>query len=98
MFFKGKEKLCNLKKGERDQMWYEGKLKTKIDRGTWMAQLVEHPTLDFSSDHDPRVMGSSPMSNPTSGSTLGVGYAWNSKSHSAPLPHLHALSLSLSLK
>ena len=21
-------------------------------RGTWVAQLVEHPTLDFSSDHD----------------------------------------------
>ena len=34
-----------------------------------MAQLVEHPTLDFSSGHDPRIVGSSPVS----GSTLDVG-------------------------
>ena len=30
--------------------------------GSWMAQLVEHPTLDFSSGHDIRVMGLSPTS------------------------------------
>ena len=26
----------------------------------WVAQLVKHPTLDFGSGHDPRVVGSSP--------------------------------------
>ena len=26
-------------------------------RGTWMAQFIEHPTLDFGSDHDLRVLG-----------------------------------------
>ena len=30
--------------------------------GAWVAQLVGHPALDFSSGHDPRVMGLSPMS------------------------------------
>ena len=30
--------------------------------GTWVVQLVECPTLDFSSGHDPRVVGSSPHS------------------------------------
>ena len=29
--------------------------------GAYMAQLVKRLTLDFSSGHDPRVMGSSPM-------------------------------------
>lgn len=29
--------------------------------GTWVAQSVEHPTLDFCSGHDRRVMGSSPV-------------------------------------
>ena len=28
----------------------------------WMAQLVKHPTLDFGSGHDPRVLGSSSAS------------------------------------
>ena len=37
-------------------------------RGTWMAQLVEHPTLDLSSVVDLRVMSSSPAL----GSMLGV--------------------------
>ena len=36
--------------------------------GTWVAQVVEHPTLDFSSGHDLRVVGLSPMS----GSMLSV--------------------------
>ena len=27
--------------------------------GAWVAQSVEHPTLDFGSVHDPRVLGSS---------------------------------------
>ena len=29
--------------------------------GAWVAQLFECPTLDFSSGHDPRVVGSSPV-------------------------------------
>ena len=29
--------------------------------GAWVAQMVEHPTLDFRSGHDPRTMGSSPV-------------------------------------
>ena len=37
-------------------------------RGTWVAQSVEHLTLDLGSGHDPRVVGSSP----TLGSTLTV--------------------------
>ena len=31
--------------------------------GAWVAPLVECVTLDFGSGHDPRVVGSSPMSN-----------------------------------
>ena len=41
-----------------------------------MAQLVEHPTLDFGSGCDPRVKGLSPML----GSTLSVEPAWDSLS------------------
>ena len=65
--------------------------------GTWVAQSVEHQTLDFGSGHDPRVMGSSP----TLGSTLSVETALDylSVSPYAPLPCLHsAHALSLSLK
>ena len=40
----------------------------KYPWGAWEAQLVELPTLDFSSGHDPRVVGSSPVS----GSVLGM--------------------------
>lgn len=35
-------------------------LKVDCGWGTWAAPLVEHPTLDFQSDHDHRVMRSSP--------------------------------------
>ena len=62
-------------------------------RGAWAAQSVEHPTLDFSSGHDPRVVGSSP----TSGSVLSMEPAWDSPSLSLPLPFsllTHTLSLS----
>ena len=38
------------------------------DRGTCVAQSVEYPTLDLSSDHDLRVVSSSPAL----GSTMGV--------------------------
>ena len=40
----------------------------KQRRGAWVAQVVEHLTLDFGSSHDPRVMGSSSAS----GFTLSV--------------------------
>ena len=58
-----------------------------------MAQSVEHPTLDFGSGHDPRVVGSSPKL----GSMLSMKPAWNSPSFSAPPPLLLSLSLPLSL-
>ena len=32
------------------------------ERGTWVVQSVKHPTLGFSSDHDLRVVRSSPTS------------------------------------
>ena len=58
-----------------------------------VAQSVEHLTLDFCSGHDPRVVGSSPMS----GSVLNVELARDpSLLPSAPL--VHSLSLSLSHK
>ena len=41
----------------------------KNHQGTWMAQSVEHLTLDFSSVHDTRLVGP----RPTSGSSLSVG-------------------------
>ena len=31
-------------------------LKKSFSRGAWVAQPVEHPTLDFGSGHDPRVV------------------------------------------
>ena len=36
--------------------------------GAWVAKSVKHPTLDFGSGHDIRIMRSSP----TSGSALGM--------------------------
>ena len=57
-----------------------------------MAHLVKCPTLDFSSGHGIRVMGSSPELD------LGLGMEpiWDSLSPSAPT-HLLALSLSFSV-
>ena len=34
--------------------------KNVLDGGTWVVQLVKHLTLDFGSDHDLSVLGSSP--------------------------------------
>ena len=45
--------------------------KGTIGRGTWVAQSVECPTLNFGSGHDLRVL----TSNPRLGSMLGVGPA-----------------------
>ena len=63
-----------------------------------MAQAVERPTLDFGSDHNPRVMGSSLAS----GFVLSIEPAFKILSLSlslslCPFPLvLHSLSLSLS--
>jgi len=60
-----------------NKMWYvystdyPGFKITEI-RGTWVAQSFKHPTLDFGSGHDLRVMRSSPTWSPTWGSILGV--------------------------
>ena len=40
----------------------------KIPRGTWVAQSITHPTLDFGSGRDPRVVGLGP----TLGSVLSM--------------------------
>ena len=37
-----------------------------------MAQWVEHLTLDFGSDHDPRAAGSSPKSGAVPHNMLGI--------------------------
>jgi len=50
-----------------------------MERGTWVAQSVEHPTFDFGSGHDLRVLGSSPESGPM----LSTEFAWLSLSPSA---------------
>ena len=60
-----------------------GQSKTQCPVG-WVAQLAEHPTLDFASGHDPRVVGSSPVS----GSVLSVEPAWDSLFLSAHLLHM----------
>ena len=49
-----------------------------------MAQSVEHQTLDFSSGHDFRVVGSGP----TGGSALGKESAGDSLPLPLPLPQL----------
>ena len=41
-------------------------IKSILRQGAWVAQLVEHLTFGFGSDHDLRVVGLSP----TSGSVL----------------------------
>ena len=35
----------------------KGAKEEKRFRGTWVAQLVKHLTLDFGSGHDPRALG-----------------------------------------
>ena len=68
--------------------------------GTGVTQLVECPTLDFRSGHDPLVVGWSPAS------VLSMEPAWDSLSPSlsvclppcAPPLTMLSLSLSLSLK
>lgn len=61
-------------------------LKNFIWGGIWVAQLVKCPNLDMGSDHDLRVMGSSPA--------LGSMLSGDSLSPSPFAPTLCALSLS----
>ena len=46
-----------------------GPVQTLIPRGAWVAQSINHPTLDFGSGHDLTVVSSSPAS----GSVLSGG-------------------------
>ena len=41
-------------------MWFPH-INNGVIRGPWEARSVEHPALDFGSDHDSRVMGLSPV-------------------------------------
>ena len=61
-------------------------VKFSVKKLEFGAQLVEHLTLDFSSGHDPRVVGLSPML----GSVLNIEPTWDSLSLSAPFPHLYS--------
>jgi len=70
-----KEPKCPLTDERIKKMWYIG--------GTWVAQSVNHLTLDFGSGRDLRVMGLSP----TLGSVLSGESAY-------PSPPAHAFSLS----
>ena len=69
------------------------------NRGAWVAQSVELLTLDFSSGHDPRVVGLTPGSVSRSGLSLESGLVGIHSLSLCPSPPLvHSLSLSLSKK
>ena len=56
----GRRRMCFRQK--KTPKGHSEKLRTHlyevtVCRGTWMAQLVEHLTLDLGSGHDPKVMG-----------------------------------------
>ena len=72
------------------------KVKSEGSGDTWVAQSVEHRTLDFGSGHDPRVVGSSPH---VLGSMLSMGACLRFSLFlcSSPL-HSCSCSRSLSLK
>ena len=70
--------------------------KKKTSQGTWVAQSVECPTLDFGSGHDLAVREFEPLIGLHAG---GVEPAWDSLSLSLSAPPLLALfSLSLKIK
>ena len=71
-----------------------GSSKRGLSWGTWVAQLVKRPTLEFGSGPDLRVVSSSL----TLGSVLGVEPAWGSLLSLPRSPPPPLLSLSLSLK
>lgn len=56
--------------------------------GNWVAQLVLHGTVDFGSDHDPRVGRWSPII-----SMLGMEPGLDSSSPSAPSPCIYVCGL-----
>ena len=60
-------------------------LRSAENWGAWVVPSVDPPTLDFGTNHDLRIVGSSPGLAPT---TLGMDPAWEflSPSLSAP-PH-----------
>ena len=60
--------------------------------GTWVAQLVKHPTLGFSSGHDLTVCGFEPQVG-----LCAISADWDSHFLPLSLHPLPALSLSLSL-
>ena len=70
----------------------KGILKGKT-KGLWVAQLVKRLTLDFGSGHDFTVHSMEPHMGLCAG---GMGPVWDSLS--LPLPTLHMLVCSLSLK
>ena len=41
--------------------WFNHPDRKSISRGSWVAQLVKHPILDFSSDHDLMFVRLSPL-------------------------------------
>ena len=68
--------------------------KSGLFQGTWMAQSVEHPTLDFGSGHGLMVCEFEPHV----GLCADSGEpAWDSLSAPLLLVRTHSLSLSLSL-
>ena len=66
----------------------------KGPRGTWVAHLVEHPTLDFSSGHDLTVCEIETCVRLHDDST---GPAWGSLSPSLSAPPLLVCALSLKI-
>ena len=80
--------------GDLKKKWSFGaRTKVFFFQGAWVAQLVEHPTLDFGLGHDLTAVGSSP----TSGSVLTVWSLLGILSFSLCVPHSRSPSLSLSL-
>ena len=63
--------------------------KDYLPRDVWVAQSVEHLTLDFGSGHDPRIV----VSSSKWGSVLSMDPAWDSLSF--PLPLFPACTLFL---
>ena len=65
-------KLDNLVNGEKEIRSWTVLLKSR-NRGTSVAQSVEHPTIDFGSGHDLSILRSSPVLVPASvGSLLDI--------------------------
>ena len=83
--------------GGKLQIWKgKDKIKRPVERGAWVAQMVKHGTLDFSSGHDLTVRGFEPcVGLCADGSEPGACFGI-CVSLSLPLPHSCSVSLSLS--